>query len=334
MIATTAHAAQLCCDALNQAGHTRSSPLHTVMSMANTLEASRQAWVIRGQSRSRRVGSWPVWFARKTAEKPLLYLHSAVSSAQLCALSTETAQRGILCNDIETQPSAWPKGAQPSLPLWLASNPHCTPYDPATGEEVRAIVLAGLRTLYIDGKPGFYYLALHDDDNAVQLTEQDREDALKGMYPLQRDAPGDVRLLGAGRALGEVVQAKRLLAEDWNITAQLWSCPSYTRLAREAAAAERWNRLHPTAPKRSSHLRECLAGNAAPVIAVTGYAQPIVDPLAAYVDARFVGLGAGSVQASAPSRYWIAVSALSALAKDGLIAAQQVERAMKRYSLQ
>jgi pyruvate dehydrogenase E1 component len=54
----------------------------------------------------------------KLRKNRLLYLHSAVSSAQLCALSAETAQRGILCNDIETQPSAWPKGAQPSLPLW------------------------------------------------------------------------------------------------------------------------------------------------------------------------------------------------------------------------
>ncbi|MDP1045093.1 pyruvate dehydrogenase (lipoamide), partial [Klebsiella pneumoniae] len=74
------------------------------------------------------------------------------------------------------------------------------------------------------------------------------------------------------------------------VTSQVWSCPSYTRLAREAAFAERWNRLHPTATKRSCHLRECLMGSEAPVIAVTGYPQPIVDQLAGYVDARFVAL--------------------------------------------
>ena len=334
MTAATAHAAQLCINALSTAAPTRHSPLYTVINMANTLELSRQAWVIRGQSSSRRMGNWPGWFARNTTEKPLLYLHSAQSSAQLSALSDVTQQRGILCNDIENQPSRWPKGAQPSLPLWLATHPCCTPYDPASGEEARAIVLAALRSLYVDGKPGFYYLALHDHEGATPLSEQDREAVLEGMYPLQQDTRGDVRLLGAGRALAEVVQAKRLLAQDWNITAQLWSCPSYTRLAREAAAVERWNRLHPGVPKRSCHLRKCLAGSAAPVIAVTGYPQAIVDQLGAHVDARFVGLGAGSVQASAPSRYWIAVSALSALAKDGLIAAQQVERAMKRYSLQ
>ena len=334
MTAATAHAAQLCINALSTVAPTRHSPLYTVINMANTLELSRQAWVIRGQSSSRRMGNWPGWFARNTTEKPLLYLHSAQSSAQLSALSDVTQQRGILCNDIENQPSRWPKGAQPSLPLWLATHPCCTPYDPASGEEARAIVLAALRSLYVDGKPGFYYLALHDHEGATPLSEQDREAVLEGMYPLQQDTRGDVRLLGAGRALAEVVQAKRLLAQDWNITAQLWSCPSYTRLAREAAAVERWNRLHPGAPKRSCHLRNCLAGSAAPVIAVTGYPQAIVDQLGAHVDARFVALGAGSVQASAPSRYWIVVAALRALADEGCIDALQVEAAMNRYALE
>ena len=334
MTAATAHAAQLCINALSTAPPASLSPLHTVISMANTLESSRQAWVIHGRSRARRAGNWPTWFARKGVEKPLLYLHSAQSAAQLSALSQATQQRGILCNDIENQPSRWPKGAQPSLSLWLATHPRCTPYDPASGEEARAIVLAALRSLYLDGKPGFYYLALHDQESAAPLSEQDWKGALKGMYPLQGDSPFEVRLLGAGRALEEVIHARHLLKQHWNIRAQLWSCPSYTRLAREAAAAERWNRLHPRLPRRSCHLRDCLAQSTAPVIAVTGYPQAIVDQLGAHVDARFVALGAGSVQAAAPSRYWIVVSALRALADEGRIDTQQVQAAMKRYAVE
>lgn len=333
MPASTAHSAQRCIDALNTAASPGSSPLCTVMAMANTLESSQQAWVIRGQSRSRRAGNWPTWFARNRGEKPLLYLHSATSSAQLHALSEHTAQRGILCNDIENRPSPWPRGADPSLPLWLATHPRCTPYDPASGDEARAIVLAGLRTLYVDGQPGFYYLALHDQDGNTPLDSQDRADAHKGTYPIQRGQVGDVRLLGAGRALEEVMHAARLLAQDWNITTQVWSCPSYTRLAREAAAAERWNRLHPMGPRRSCHLRDCLAGNAAPVIAVTGYPQAIVDQLRAHVATRFMALGAGSVQATAPSRYWVVISALRALAEEGRIDALDVEKATARYPL-
>ncbi|AZF38159.1 Pyruvate dehydrogenase E1 component [Pseudomonas sp. R4-39-08] len=334
MPASTANAAQLCIDALTPCAHARNSPLYTVMTMANTLESSRQAWVIRGQSRSRRVGSWPTWFARNTGEKPLLYLHSVTSSAQLCALSDQTAQRGILCNDSETQPSPWPKGAQPSLPLWLSANPRCTPYDPASGEEAQAIVLAGLRTLYVDGTPGFYYLALHDQQSAIASQTLDCESTVKGMYSVRRPGAGAaVRLLGAGRALEEVIHAAQLLEDEWGIAAHVWSCPSYTRLAREAAAAERWNRLHPRAPRRSCHLRDCLAGSRAPVVAVTGYPQAVVDQLAAHVDTRFVALGAGSVQAAAPNRYWIAVLALKALADEGHLDTQRVENALQRYHL-
>ncbi|MDF2794279.1 MAG: pyruvate dehydrogenase [Pseudomonas orientalis] len=334
MPASNEHAAQLCIDALDTCADSPSSPLYTVMSMAGTLESSRQAWVIRGQSRSRRPGNWPTWFARNTGEKPLLYLHSATSSAQLCALSDQTAQRGILCNDSETHPSPWPKGAQPSLPLWLASHPRCTPYDPASGEEARAVVLAGLRTLYVDGQPGFYYLALHDQHSTLAPQALDREGAIKGMYPVRRPAGvANVRLLGAGRALEEVIQAAQLLEQQWGITAHVWSCPSYTRLAREATAAERWNRLHPCAPRRSSHLRDCLAGSRTPVIAVTGYPQVVVDQLAAHVDTRFVALGAGSVQPAAPNRYWIAVLALRALADEGHFDTQRLEGALQRYDL-
>ncbi|MFC6301164.1 transketolase-like TK C-terminal-containing protein [Pseudomonas spelaei] len=328
MTARTVQSALTCIDALSAEKQLRNSPRYTVMAMANTLESTRQAWVIRGQSRSHRTGTWPSWFARNTGEKPMLYLHSATSSAQLRALSSETEQRGILCNDIETRPS-------PSLPLWLASNLHCTPYDPASGEEAQAIVLAGLQALYVDGKPGFYYLALHDQNDGPRLHPQDRDDALKGMYWIRREPVGDlkVRLLGAGRAFEEVLHAAQLLETDWSVQAQLWSCPSYTRLAREAGAAERWNRLHPMAPRRSCHLRDCLTHDEAPVVAVTGYPQPIVDQLSAYVDARFVALGAGSVGASAPSRFWITVLALKALADDRRIDAGIVEAALHRYRL-
>jgi pyruvate dehydrogenase complex dehydrogenase (E1) component len=69
------------------------------------------------------------------------------------------------------------------------------------------------------------------------------------------------------------------------------------------------------------------------VIAVTGYPQAVVDQLAAYVDARFVALGAGSVQAAAPNRYWIAVLALKALADEGHLDTHRVESALQRYHL-
>ena len=59
-----------------------------------------------------------------------------------------------------------------------------------------------------------------------------------------------IRLLGAGQTLGKVVEAARLLRDDWNITSEVWSCPSYTRLMREGHEAERWNMLHPLSKEK------------------------------------------------------------------------------------
>ncbi|WP_421549230.1 transketolase-like TK C-terminal-containing protein [Pseudomonas sp. QD4] len=339
-------AARACIDRLtvgNPATPAR-SPLFTVMEIANTLELERsvanQAWVVRNNARqgaSTRISAWPLRFSRDTREKPLLYLHSAHSSAQLCAVSAESARRGIFCNDNETLTTSWPKGADPSLPLWLANNPDCLPFDPASGDETRAIVLDALHRLYVEGQPGFYYLALHDHEQGPRLGAQDRGDALQGMYKVAESGPLDaslrVRLLGAGQAFEEVRQAAALLEQDWGVASQLWSCPSYTRLAREAAAAERWNRLHPEAAKRSAHLMRCLGHSRDPVLAVTGYGQAVTDQLRGFVKARFVALGAGSATARSPSRQWIATLALKALADEQRLPTAKVKQALQRYGL-
>ncbi|MGY2199907.1 transketolase-like TK C-terminal-containing protein [Pseudomonas gingeri] len=331
-----------CIRALQAAPATAGSPLSSVLEIAERLEhgmaANHGAWVIRNHRhpdapRSTRISAWSMRFSRHRAQRPLLYLLSAAHSAGLYAVADETLQRGILCNDIETLPSRWPKGAQPSLPLWLASNPRCQPFDPASGAEARAIVLAALQRLYVEGDPGFYYLALHDREQGPALTAEQTQDALDGMYRLSPERPAIIRLLGAGQALEEVQAAAGLLEQDWGITAQVWSCPSYTRLARNAASTARWNRLHPGATKRRSHLEKCLGDSNAPVVAVTGYPQAVVDPLGGYVAARFVGLGAGSMGPGAPDRHWIAALALGALADEQQIASGLARQALARYGL-
>ncbi|WP_017907055.1 transketolase-like TK C-terminal-containing protein [Pseudomonas asplenii] len=340
--ARSTETARACIEALLADTPAAGSPLSSVLAIADRLEhgstATRQAWVIRNHRHptakpSAHISAWSMRFSRQRAESPLLYLLSAEHCTGLRAATGETRQRGIFCNDIETLPSRWPKGAQPSLPLWLAGNPRCQPFDPASGAEARAIVLGALQRLYIEGDPGFYYLALHDREQGPALTSGQARDALKGMYRLDSRRSAAIRLLGAGRALEEVIAAASLLERDWGVRAQVWSCPSYTRLARDASRAERWNRLHPGARKRRSHLAHCLSESTAPVIAVTGYPQTVVAPLAGHVAARFVGLGAGSVGPGAPDRHWIAALALGALADEQRIAREVVRQAYERYGV-
>jgi len=351
-------AAQACIDkirtlsALHMDGF--SSPLYTMIDIANRLErdpgTARHVWVIRANKQPQvehchtRISAWPLRLSTdaRASEKPLLYLTSSATSAELCALSNESANRGILCNDIETLPSRWPKGAHPWLPLWLAANPQCLPFDPASGAEAHAIALAALESLYVEGNDGFYYMALHDEPNDFlgPVGNISASQALKGMYKLTEietevGAP-QVRLLGAGLALQSVANAAQMLAEHWGVASELWSCPSYTRLARDADTARRWNRLHPEKPKRSSHLLDCLGKTGSPVVAVTGYAQHVADQIGAHITSRFVALGADStgVSTQAVDKHWIVVLALQALAQEGVIEQACVKQALSRYLLQ
>lgn len=360
----TGLAAQACIDKIkmfaHQANEGFSSPLYTMIDIANRLErdpgTAKNIWVVRSnqqpgvEAAHTRISAWPLRFSPQAcaSEKPLLYLTSSATSAELCALSSESAQRGILCNDIETVSGAWPKGAHPWVPLWLAANPQCLPFDPASGAEARAIALAALQSLYVEGSHGFYYMALHDEPNDFTgpMSTTSASQALKGMYKVSEMKAGTeqprVRLLGAGLALRAVISAARMLRDDWGVASELWSCPSYTRLARDADSAQRWNRVHPGMPRRTSHLRECLNAEDSPVIAVTGYAQHVVDQIGAHITSRFVALGADSTESLAArpiasktvDKRWIVTLALRALAQEDKIPQEYVEQAMRRYLLQ
>ncbi|MGK5050533.1 transketolase-like TK C-terminal-containing protein [Janthinobacterium sp. RB2P8] len=289
-------------------------------------------------------GAWAVRYRHGAtqAEKPLLYLCSPASLRALRGLLVESGERGIVCNDAETHASRWPKGVPPELPAWLAAQHNCTPFDPATGEEVRAILRSALETLYVEQQSGYYYLAIHDegadedaDEDAVAapLSAADAAAASLGMYrlPLSDSAACRVRLCGAGKMLAVVADAARLLKEDWDIATQVWSCPSYTRLARDAQVAEQWNLRHPRAMPRLAHVRRCLDDSAAPVIAVTGYGQHIAGQIGGCVRGRFIAVGADTrMETSAP---WLAVTALKALADDGALPLQFVDDALRRYAL-
>lgn len=299
--AETAQAALACLHAISSRPLAdAASPVQAVLDIADHLDAPGQAWVIRDTRRrpSPQASTWPLWFSAtaRRSERPLLYLTQSPTSAQLHTVALQAAERGIVCNDIESGPSRWPKGAHPWLPLWLLANRSCLPFDPANGAEARAIVLGALQAFYVQGRPGFCYLALHDQPDEVPLAINDPAAAFLGMHCLQRFAepawPRRVRLLGAGRALHEVIAAARVLRERWAVDCEIWSCPSYTRLARDAEAAARWRRLHPGATQARSHLEDCLGAGGSAIVAVTGYERCIAEQLGAYISAPFTALGA------------------------------------------
>jgi len=172
---------------------------------------------------------------------------------------------------------------------------------------------------------------------------------LAGMYRLPPQAgegkPGAprVQLLGSGAILREVVAAAGLLRADWGVEADLWSCPSFTLLARDGQAAERANRLHPAEPPRRSHVEACLAGTTGPVVAATDYVRAFAEQIRPWVGRRYLVLGTDGFGRSDTreklrrffevDRQHVAVAALKALADDGALPAATVAEAISKYGL-
>ena len=175
------------------------------------------------------------------------------------------------------------------------------------------------------------------------------EGVIRGMY-LFRDAgkpkKGEIRvqLLGSGTILREAIAAAELLDRDFGVTADIWSCPSFTELSRDGFDAERWNRLNPEARKpRKPYVTEMLEGRQGPAIAATDYVRAFADQIRAFVPMRYTvlgtdGFGRSDTRANLRrhfevDRYYIAQAAIDALAKDGKMTGKDVARAIKLYKI-
>src|ERR1044072_5607919 len=92
-----------------------------------------------------------------------------------------------------------------------------------------------------------------------------------------RSAPR-VQLLGSGTILREVEAAGQLLADDFGVAADVWSCPSFNELGRDTVEVDRWNRLHPGGERRTAWVTRQLAGRPpGPVVAATDYVRAFAE---------------------------------------------------------
>lgn len=310
--AATRRAAASCLAALNPGGKPTGqaplSPWQTIEASARVLETDAladRAWVVRGHAANgatATASAWTLWFRRDAAryERPLVCLCRIPSVAGLQGLAAQLRERGVLCNEA----AAWRQGGPPErhaeLPLWLADNLDYVPYDLACADETRAILAGALQDMYDRGTRRFYYLSAHDRPTRTRspLDPARASDAVHGMY-LARAAPSGsaiahVRLLAAGTVLHAALRAARLLWRGWRIGAEVWSCPSYTRLAREARLASWHELLHPDEPGKASHLVRCLARGCGPVIAATAYPRRIAEQIGAHVREPFMAVGGDS----------------------------------------
>ncbi len=229
-----------------------------------------------------------------------------------------------------------------------ATIPNCISYDPTFGYEVAVIVQDGLRRMYAEQQDCYYYLTVMNENYAQPaMPEGAAPGIIKGMYLFRAGekkakAPR-VQLLGCGTIFREVIAAADLLKSDWGVESDLWSCPSFTELARDGMRVARENMMNPTAKPKQGHAEACLKDTAGPVIAATDYMRAYAEQIRAFVGRRYVVLGTDGYGRSDTreklrrffevDRYYVAVAALKALADEGALPASKAADAMKKYGL-
>ncbi|MGL3808157.1 transketolase-like TK C-terminal-containing protein, partial [Paeniglutamicibacter sp. R2-26] len=100
------------------------------------------------------------------------------------------------------------------------------------------------------------------------------------------------QLMASGVAVPWTIEAQRLLAEDWGVSADVWSVTSWNELRRDGLAAERENFLKPGSEPRVPFVARQLEGAKGPVVAVTDYMSMVPDQIRQFVPNEFATLGA------------------------------------------
>ena len=224
--------------------------------------------------------------------------------------------------------------------------PNCVSYDPTFQYEVAVIVQDGLRRMYANNEDVFYYITLMNENYAhPDMPEGAEENILKGMYLLKAGGKGDkkVQLMGSGTILQEVIAGAELLKADFGVEADIWSCPSFNLLHRDAIEAERFNRLNPLETAKVPFVTSQLQDHDGPVIAATDYIRSYADRIRAYIPNDYHvlgtdGFGRSDSRANLRSffevdRYNVAVAALSALAEQGKVSKETVQQAIEKYGI-
>jgi pyruvate dehydrogenase E1 component len=231
--------------------------------------------------------------------------------------------------------------------LLASTIPTLLTYDPAFAYEVAVIVRDGIKRLYTDGEEYFYYLTLYNENYEMpEMPEGAEPGILKGLYRLKAAAKGKrhkAHIFGSGPLLREALRAQEILADQFDVSADVWSATSYKLLRGEALRTKRWNMLHPTAPKKQSYLESTLQNEEGVFVAVSDYMKMVPEQIAPWVPGGLMTLGTdgfGRSDTRTSLRRFFEVDAemtviatLFALYEKGALAGDTVEAAIKNLNV-
>ena len=231
--------------------------------------------------------------------------------------------------------------------LVLASTiPNCISYDPTFAYEMAVIIHSGLKRMYQDQENVFYYItAMNENYRQPEMPKGVEQGIINGLYCLKANKKHELKaqLIGSGTILREVQAAARILKNQWQVSANVWSATSMNQLARDGDECDRYNRLHPELIPRKSYVEKCLDNKEGVVVAATDYIRQYAEQIRPWIKASYTVLGTDGFgrcdtreklrRFFEVDRFHIVVATLNALAQNNKIDKSEVSRAIKKYQI-
>jgi pyruvate dehydrogenase E1 component len=230
--------------------------------------------------------------------------------------------------------------------LMAAMIPNCVSYDPTFSYELAVIMQDGLKRMIENQEDVFYYITLMNENYShPEMPKGVEGDITKGMYPFSTSkVKGEkVQLMGSGVILREVIEAQKILENDYGVSADVWSVTSFNELRKDALEIDRWNRMNPDKPQKESHVTKHLKKAEGPIIASTDYMKSFAEQIAVFLPHKFVALGTDGFGRSDSrenlrhffevDRHYVVVATLKVLSDEGKIKSSIVTDAIKKFKL-
>ncbi|MBD3403550.1 pyruvate dehydrogenase (acetyl-transferring), homodimeric type [candidate division GN15 bacterium] len=222
-------------------------------------------------------------------------------------------------------------------------------YDPAYAFELAVIVKEGIRRMFEEGEELIYYLTVMNEfyKQPPMPKGVKEEEILRGLYRFKKSKKKDARakahLLGSGTILNEALKAQKVLEEDYDVSADVWSATSYKELYVDAVDTERWNTFHHDQKHRVPYVQQALGKEEGVFVAASDYLKMLPSAIARWLPGPFTILGTDGYGRSESreslrdffevDHRYIALAALHTLAHQKKVKSSVVTQAMKKMEI-
>ncbi|MEH3142737.1 MAG: pyruvate dehydrogenase (acetyl-transferring), homodimeric type [Mycobacterium kyogaense] len=232
--------------------------------------------------------------------------------------------------------------------LLAATNPAVVAYDPAFAYEIAYIIESGLHRMYGENPENIYFYMTIYNEPYVQPAEPDNLDVeglLRGIYRYHQaeSRSHSAQILVSGVGMPSALKAAEMLANEWDVAADVWSVTSWGELNRDGVAIEKEALRHPDRPAGTPYVTQALADAEGPVVAVSDWMRAVPEQIRPWVPGTYITLGTDGFGFSdtrpAARRYYntdaesITVAVLEGLARDGNIDMAVAVEAARKYEI-